>query len=722
MDPITPQPPAPVLTQELPKFRKEDIARFRSRVDDATIMSSLLKMDPDFKARHDRLQPALSQLDDYGRSRFPTNLINKHYLGKWELEPGDGMTDALLTPSTPAKPQGLLGKINQTGNQYFTNAQQAAEKFHANPSLNQFTDSFIQAGANIFRGAVAPVTVPVNEGFSALSQATGLDQVIASAVQTLGDTPAGKAISQLYEYAKQNAPEQLKTLEDTAGAYSDAATVYSAAKSAEAIGKGVAKGVQKAPELAKTAYQKVTGNGPGPTPAMQGKAADALRGEAAKFKTPEEFVKAVREGTVKVSDDLDDVPLSQITPAQRAEAARVQGLSAVDDVAPKSNQVTLQGGKTIPTPDGYVYHSTTPEALRGITESGLQPKGQGVYFTPSAEVSTAAASTRGGNSVLVRAPSSSITSAIPDARMPRGVPSFISTKGVGRELLEVSTDGGKTWQALAPQSAGMSDDVLRQLYTESRKPDMIQKLVQPKRTQKELQALYEKNPELVQQAQGGIVRSSSGPLPTPQERALARELRRLAPELDDVTSHVDAGPVILRKISEKGAVLDDALQKNPFAIPRKESVAAVTRKIADAADDFGESPGVFQSELRRFQKFRSQYPGTGYGERHALIDYDAEVLERFGSSIHDKATARAQAIRAVREASQEVLEKAAQRAGMSYLPEIHDMHQLYRAHENVTTHITPDVFNSTLKNAAKSPVGKAAVEAAGITAGVRLLP
>ena len=281
----------------------------------------------------------------------------------------------------------------------------------------------------------------------------------------------------------------------------------------------------------------------------------------------------------------------------------------------------------------------------------------------------------------------------------------LSDEGADLSKLNAS----EAWRIAAEKATGSSDDVAR--------------LLQPKRTAKELQELYKKNPSLIQQSKGGKIFSQKGPKPTGDEMKLADDVRRIAPEIKGVKSPVDAGPIVAKKIAEKGAFVDDALGKNNFALPRKESVSAVKKAVLGAADDFGEQRGVFEAELNRFMRFREQTAGTGLGEREALKLYDADTAQRFGSAIYDKATARAQAIGAVRDASHATLETAAQRAGFAYLTEVEDMAKLYRALDNLATQISPDVFNSAIKNIIKNnKLARTAIEAAGIATGIKLLP
>ena len=249
----------------------------------------------------------------------------------------------------------------------------------------------------------------------------------------------------------------------------------------------------------------------------------------------------------------------------------------------------------------------------------------------------------------------------------------------------------------------------------------IRRLIQPKRTKAELQELYRKDPSLIQKTKGGVLKSSPGPSSTGEEIRLADDLKRIAPELSDVKNPIDAGPIISEKISQKGAAVDDALKNNPFALPKKESLSKVYKSVMSSADDFGESRGIFEAEYNRFKRYREAAAGTGFGEREALKAYDFDTNSRFGSSIYEKGTARAEAIRAVREASHATLEGAAQRAGFAYLPEIKDMSSLYKALDNIATHVDPSVFNSFIKQAFKNPIVKAGAEAIGISTGLKLL-
>jgi hypothetical protein len=252
--------------------------------------------------------------------------------------------------------------------------------------------------------------------------------------------------------------------------------------------------------------------------------------------------------------------------------------------------------------------------------------------------------------------------------------------------------------------------------------EKVAAVLQPKRTKLQLQELYKQDPSLITGAKGGVVLSSKGALSTTKEITRAKELLRIVPEIQTVKKPIDAGKIIHNTIVQKGTALDASLKNNAFVLPRKESASVIRKAVLSAADDFGESRGIFEAEIKRYLRFRDQFPGTGFGERQALIAYDADTAGRFGASIYQKGTARAEAVRAIREASQQTLEGAAQRAGVTYLSEVKDMRILYQALDDVATHVSPAVFESYLKSFSKTSVGRAATQAAGVSAGVGLLP
>jgi len=292
-------------------------------------------------------------------------------------------------------------------------------------------------------------------------------------------------------------------------------------------------------------------------------------------------------------------------------------------------------------------------------------------------------------------------------------------------LLELATffTGGqgakRAQQKLAKEAIETTGDVTVKVTKKS--TDDVAKLLQPKRTKKELQELFTKQPELVTKSKGGKVLSSKGPLSTADELTRAEDIQRIAPEIANVKKPVDAGPILSKRIAQKGAALDENLVNNPFLLPRTESNAAVKKAVLEAADDFGESRGIFEAEIKRFARFRDKFPGNGGGERKTLIAYDADTKKRYGASIFQKGTARAEAIRVAREASQDTLEAAAKRADIEYLSEIKDMRILFTALDDVATHVSPAIFDSWLKSFTKTPFGRASIQATGVSAGIQLL-
>lgn len=170
-----------------------------------------------------------------------------------------------------------------------------------------------------------------------------------------------------------------------------------------------------------------------------------------------------------------------IPPQATQTEAQFQQVQVPDERTAPS-EIALDDGSTIPVRNGYVYHSTTPQALEQIRENGLNPRDGQLFFTPSPEVSQAAAADQQNNSVMLRIPADLIQNARRDANMPQGVPSFTIDQGIPAQEIEVQQDGGYSpiAQRESVISAEEATKTIRKYFTESEVPvEVVNRIITP---------------------------------------------------------------------------------------------------------------------------------------------------------------------------------------------------------------------------------------------------
>ena len=162
----------------------------------------------------------------------------------------------------------------------------------------------------------------------------------------------------------------------------------------------------------------------------------------------------VKSGTLKLDKNsgmvYDEIPISKGTTRQNVGRLPMTkgkvNTKAIDKGYP-SYDVKLNNGKPLVTKavaNDYVFHTTSPNNLEGISKNGLKPSagvfGRGVYFAPTIEQTGGYGSSEGA---LLR---------INKTQLPKSYQEF-SDQGwtndvVKPDKLDVSLDAGKTWKPL----------------------------------------------------------------------------------------------------------------------------------------------------------------------------------------------------------------------------------------------------------------------------------
>lgn len=212
---------------------KDDITRLRQTTSDEVIYNYMLKQDPAFKDAVDRVQPGLQQASPLVRLRFPTAIINRHYLGSWELKKSEPMTAQMATSAAESaeiasQPErGLLDPYTVESQMGGGLSAVAAGGANILKSGARFARDVGTAAVNVFNPDLQKNTV-ANLGRLAVGGAANTLETITGNEQ-LFDAPGEDLASSVGQFYKQRygSPEGiLKTLyEDPVGFLSDLATV-----------------------------------------------------------------------------------------------------------------------------------------------------------------------------------------------------------------------------------------------------------------------------------------------------------------------------------------------------------------------------------------------------------------------------------------------------------------------------------------------------------------
>lgn len=263
--------------------------------------------------------------------------------------------------------------------------------------------------------------------------------------------------------------------------------------------------------------------------------------------------------------------------------------------------------------------------------------------------------------------------------------------GAGKVLQAGKQGIQKGAAALAKKTAKDSSD------------DVVQKLVQPKVTAKVVKETTAKNPELVQK--GGLLKSKKTLLPSAEEKALADTARTIPGfgQTDDILTNAQ---VVHSNLRAESQALRSSLASNNAALPHQEVIASVERRVMEAAADFGDQPGVFKSVIEMARKSAAKNPGDLVGAWDGRILFDDDIISRFGTKVFEKGSARAVAIRAARQAWNDAIEEAAQRAGRSFAPQISRISDHYAILENLASKTGTDTLRAKAANFLRTPIGR----------------
>ena len=241
--------------------------------------------------------------------------------------------------------------------------------------------------------------------------------------------------------------------------------------------------------------------------------------------------------------------------------------------------------------------------------------------------------------------------------------------------------------------------------------DAIQALVQPKADKKLIQERLMKNPQALKSQKAGMLKKGAV-APIESEKALADTARTIEGfgQTDDVIENAD---IVWRAKADDSNKLLQELQANDAALSHKEINSAVNNAIEEVAKDF---PGE-EAQVRRigeiWKNSNATNPGKLSGHWSGRIGFDGDVERRFGPAIFEKGTAKAEAVRAVRQTVNDLIDKGAKG---TFKPQLKRISHMYEILENLSTKIGPNALESGASKLLKKPLVKQGLGALGIGA------
>lgn len=227
----------------------------------------------------------------------------------------------------------------------------------------------------------------------------------------------------------------------------------------------------------------------------------------------------------------------------------------------------------------------------------------------------------------------------------------------------------------------------------------VTNLVQPKVTDKLIKDTLQKNPELVKE--GGLLKSGKV-LPSEGEKKLA-ETAKTIPGFGKTKDVAKNAKAVSTALEDESNSLLEKLKTNDSVdtgfVPHANAHNIVDTAVKKAAEDFGEQEGVFNSTAKMWKETSKQFPETDAGQWEARIAFDKKLTERFGTNIFEKGSARAVAIRTVRNAVNDVIDQASNGV---YRPQINRLSHMYDILENLATKGGKNTVASGLTKLAKN--------------------
>jgi hypothetical protein len=260
-------------------------------------------------------------------------------------------------------------------------------------------------------------------------------------------------------------------------------------------------------------------------------------------------------------------------------------------------------------------------------------------------------------------------------------------------------------------------------FVGNRQTNHVQKLVQPKATEKVIQqASLEGRVQ-----KGGLLRSGKI-TPSAQEAKIAESAMQVGAKGKDIIKNQQ---VVTQGIDDIAGKVEQRLTANNAIFNGKELASALKSTKAADLEAFGNektAETAYQGILNIWNTTKASHKSNLSGLWKARKAFDKELERQFGKRVFDpiNEAPRHAAVRSIRQTVNDFIEQKATKAGTSFLPEIREMSNLYQALENMATKVGKDTLKSGLHKAVTSRTGKivtgAALGGAATTLGIRSLP
>jgi len=339
---------------------KQDLINMRGRIPDNMIMETLYSEDVGFRATVDKHRVKMPELSAFAKSKFPTAVLNKHYLGSYEVG---------IAPKTNTTTNIAQGMINTPASEAQKITDFQASSF-VGRTLQNIPGSAVQFGGDIL-GAIKGIFT--GETLGALGDlATGgavntVETIAGFAgvknAEDLFDVPSEQVASAVGQFfgERYGSPEAIvKTLEeDPVGFAADLAGILSVV----GVGARVAGTVGRVGAISKAGKAAV----------RAGELVDPLLTAGRVAKAPIKVVSKLKK-TKPLAGQLDDV-IGTIVQGEKADIPRARrALSQLDTTQVKTfeelNNVIQENVRTLSGKQGELLSADkVPKTVKELTRT-----------------------------------------------------------------------------------------------------------------------------------------------------------------------------------------------------------------------------------------------------------------------------------------------------------------------------------------------------------------
>jgi len=241
--------------------------------------------------------------------------------------------------------------------------------------------------------------------------------------------------------------------------------------------------------------------------------------------------------------------------------------------------------------------------------------------------------------------------------------------------------------------------------------DDLWNVIQPKVTNTTIREAGKTNPSLLKDQKATFFKKGKI-APQEADKGLIETARSLG--VSKQKDVIDNADTVWRAKKNESQALRSALEANDAALSHKEMNAAINKALNQVAEDFPGEEKVVQQIGKIWKAKSSTYQGKTSGHWSSRIDFDDYVENRYGKAVFEKGNARAEAIRAVRQTANDMIDKAARG---KFKPQIKRISQMYDLLDNLSSQMGEDTLRSGASKFLRSPTGRAASATAKVGLG-----